>query len=149
MRRERNGASAPFVFEVPTQGLPPVKIALFPSIIAVLTGMLLLLSGCGPSPAPSPGTEVGGDSEEALLLVGRQRSRTCMGCHGPQGISRVRSYPSLAGQSKEYLQEQMLAYRSGERDDPMMSSIARNLSDEDIVALSHYYASLPGPEERN
>jgi cytochrome c553 len=125
-----------------------VKATLFPPLFSILAvALLLLLSGCGPSPEPAPKADL--DEDEALLQLGRQRSRSCMGCHGPQGISRVRSYPSLAGHSKEYLQEQMLAYRSEERDDPMMGSIARNLSDDDIRALSLYYASLPGPDERN
>lgn len=107
-----------------------------------LTGIVLLsLNGCGPSPS-SPDTAL--SEEEALQQAGRQRSRACMGCHGPQGISRVQSYPSLAGKPQAYLEKQLRAYRGGERGDPMMSSVARNLSDEDIMALSHYYASLPG-----
>lgn len=113
-------------------------------ILSALAGAaLLLLSGCEPGPS-SPDAEL--NEEQALHQAGRQKSRACMGCHGPQGISRVQSYPSLAGKPQAYLEEQLRAYRQGERADPMMSSVARNLSDEDIVALSHYYASLPGPD---
>ncbi len=107
--------------------------------------LLALVVGCGPEPeAPKsePLTEA-----EALVEAGKQKSRACVGCHGPQGISRVDSYPSLAGQSQEYLQQQLENFRSGARENPMMSSIARNLSDADILALSHYFASLPGPAE--
>lgn len=107
--------------------------------------LLVLLTGCGQEQEASsrePLTEA-----EALVEAGKQKSRSCMGCHGPQGISRVASYPSLAGQSQEYLQQQLKAFKSGARENPMMSSIARNLSEDDILALSHYYASLPGPEE--
>lgn len=113
------------------------------AILAALGGAMLLLGGCGPSSNGSPDT--GLSQEQVLQQSGQQRSRACMGCHGPQGISRVQSYPSLAGKPQVYLEEQLRAFRRGERDDPMMSSVARNLSDEDIVALSHYYASLPGP----
>lgn len=107
--------------------------------------LLAFLAACAPeqeAPSGAPLTET-----EALIAAGKQKSRSCMGCHGPQGISRVASYPSLAGQSQEYLQRQLEAFKSGARENPMMSSIARNLSDADILALSHYYASLPGPAE--
>lgn len=109
-------------------------------------GLLALLAGCGPEPeAPrsEPLTEA-----EALVEAGKQKSRSCMGCHGPQGISRVASYPTLAGQSQEYLEQQLEAFKSGTRENPMMGSIARNLSEADILALSHYYANLPGPAEQ-
>lgn len=121
-----------------------------PSVVwapLLAAAMVLALNACG---RPSGG---GYDPDltgpEALVQTGRQRARTCIGCHGPQGISRVRSYPSIAGLPKEYLQEQMRAYRSGEIDNPMMGSVARNLSDADIEALSYYYASLPGPEDQD
>ncbi len=107
--------------------------------------LLAFLAGCGPeqeAPRSEPLSEA-----EALVEAGKQKSRSCMGCHGPQGISRVASYPSLAGRSQEYLQQQLEAFKSGARDNPMMSSIARNLSEADILVLSHYYASLPGPEQ--
>jgi len=123
----------------------------------VLAGFLgfagLGLVGCGESPsepvtAQAPAEEEAELSEEEQRIQdGRRQARTCVGCHGPEGISRVSSYPSLAGRSQEHLQSKLEGYRSGEIDNPMMSSIARNLSDEAIVALSHYYASLPGPED--
>ena len=87
--------------------------------------------------------------EELQLQRGKRQSRQCAGCHGPEGISRVDSYPSLAGRSEDYLQRQLKAFRSGERRNPMMGSIATNLSDEAIETLAHYYASLPGPEVQN
>ena len=103
------------------------------------------LTACsdGIDPGPSPAEM---SPEQLQLQMGKRQSRQCAGCHGPKGISRVDSYPSLAGRSEDYLQRQLKAFRSGERRNPMMSSIATNLSDEAIVALSRYYASLPGPE---
>lgn len=107
--------------------------------------LLAFLTGCGPeqaAPTSEPLTEA-----EALVEAGKQKSRSCMSCHGPQGISRVASYPSLAGRPQEYLEQQLEAFKSGARENPMMSSIARNLSEADVLALSHYYASLSGPEQ--
>lgn len=121
----------------------PLLAALAPALLS-----MSILVGCGEGPggdytqSPDDLTE-----EQQRLQTGKRQSRSCMGCHGPEGISRVDSYPSLAGRSQAYLEEQLEAFRSGERDNPMMNSIARNLSDEAIEAMSHYYASLPGPEE--
>lgn len=117
------------------------------AILSVFGGAVLLsLSGCEPG---SPSSEGELDEEQLLLQAGQQRSRACMGCHGPKGLSRVQSYPSLAGRPQAYLEGRLRAYRSGERSDPMMSSVARNLSDEDITALSYYYASLPGADSND
>ncbi len=114
----------------------------------LLAALALTLAACGEGPS-SDYTQSPDDltEEQQRLQTGKRQSRSCMGCHGPEGISRVDSYPSLAGRSQAYLEEQLEAFRSGERDNPMMGSIARNLSDEAITALSHYYASLPGPEK--
>src|SRR5690625_4129519 len=97
----------------------------------------------------SPSFEGELNEEHLLLQAGQQRSRACMGCHGPKGLSRVQSYPSLAGRPQAYLEGRLRAYRSGERSDPMMSSVARNLSDEDITALRYYYDSLPGADSND
>ncbi|WP_341936617.1 c-type cytochrome [Marinimicrobium sp. C2-29] len=122
----------------------------YPLLAALAVALLsmLILAACGEGPS-SDYTQSPDDltEEQQRLQTGKRQSRSCMGCHGPEGISRVDSYPSLAGRSQAYLEEQLKAFRSGERDNPMMGSVARNLSDEAIAALSHYYASLPGPEK--
>lgn len=84
---------------------------------------------------------------EQDVLAGQKQSRLCAGCHGPQGISRVSSYPSLAGRSAEYIQQQLLAFKSGERDNPIMQNIAANLTPEQMRQISRYYAQLPGAIE--
>ncbi|WP_111640338.1 c-type cytochrome [Marinimicrobium alkaliphilum] len=107
--------------------------------------LVVLLAGCD---GGSPPAEEALSEEERLLQLGQRRSRSCMGCHGPGGVSRVASYPDLAGLSKETLVTELKAFRSGERNDPMMVSVARNLDDEAIRALAIYYAAQPAPEPR-
>lgn len=80
-----------------------------------------------------------------MLKTGSQKARMCVGCHGPQGISRVASYPSLAGKPADYLSQQLQAFRSGERENPMMTSIAKSIAEEDIAILSAYFSNLPAP----
>jgi cytochrome c553 len=48
----------------------------------------------------------------------------------------------LAGQQDEYLRRQLKAYRSGERQDPVMGVVAKMLTDEDIANVSAWYASI-------
>jgi len=76
------------------------------------------------------------------LSDGKKSARVCGSCHGPKGIARVDSYPSLAGQSAQYLAKQLRAFRDGSRTDPQMSVLAKSLSDDEIVNVSAWYASL-------
>jgi cytochrome c553 len=74
--------------------------------------------------------------------AGKAKSVTCIGCHGANGISAVPLYPNLAGQKEQYLISSMKAYRDGQRNNPIMSPMAKPLSDEDIANLAAYYAGL-------
>ncbi|MGF1548326.1 MAG: c-type cytochrome [Thiotrichales bacterium] len=73
----------------------------------------------------------------------------CAGCHGAQGESGVTpDTPALAGQTPEYFIQAMQMYRSGMRTSDvggMMRMFANPLSDAEIEALAHYYASLGQP----
>ena len=74
--------------------------------------------------------------------LGKQKSVTCIACHGANGISPNPQWPNLAGQKKEYLISSLKSYRDGDRKDSLMSPMAASLSDDDIVALAAYYSSL-------
>lgn len=74
--------------------------------------------------------------------AGQQRSATCAACHGPDGISSNPLWPNLKGQKEQYLIKQLKAFRSGQRQDPVMSPMAVPLSDADIDNLAAYYSQL-------
>lgn len=74
--------------------------------------------------------------------AGKARSATCAGCHGAQGVSNNPLWPNLAGQQAGYLVKQLTAFRAGVRSDPLMSPMAKPLSDADIQNLAAYYHSL-------
>jgi cytochrome c553 len=115
-------------------------------LLCVLCFSTWVLTACSDKTSPAPELL---SSEEQLFQRGSEKARMCVGCHGPKGISRVMSYPSLAGKSPEYLAQQLHAFRDGSRENPMMSSIAQSMADEDIQALSHYFSRLPAPELDN
>nr|WP_086938360.1 c-type cytochrome [Thaumasiovibrio occultus] len=70
----------------------------------------------------------------------------CTACHGPRGNGTPSSgFPRISGQPAEYIEAQLTAFRSGERDNDlngMMRSVALKLSDEEIKALSQYLGGL-------
>lgn len=64
----------------------------------------------------------------------------CAACHGVDGNSAVSVNPKLAAQHPEYLTKQLLEFKSGKRANAVMSGIATALSDDDMKALSTYFA---------
>ncbi|MCB0421344.1 MAG: cytochrome c [Bdellovibrionales bacterium] len=65
---------------------------------------------------------------------------TCVACHGEQGKSNNPIWPNLAGQKEAYLVKQLHDFKSGQRKDPLMTSIALPLSDSDIQSLAKYFS---------
>jgi cytochrome c553 len=73
--------------------------------------------------------------------AGEQKSGSCVGCHGQNGISNNAQWPNLAAQQSTYLVNQLIAFKSGYRSNPMMQSLAANLSNEDMDNLAAYFSS--------
>lgn len=80
----------------------------------------------------------------ADIARGESKSAICGQCHGQNGIAIIPIYPNLAGQKAGYMELQLKAFRSGERLNAAMTPHAKRLSDQDIIDLSAYYASLDG-----
>ena len=69
-------------------------------------------------------------------------SKACIGCHGPAGVSaNTDIYPSLKGQTAAVITEQLNAFRSGKRNNPLMSPMAAGLSDADVANIAAYIAA--------
>lgn len=79
---------------------------------------------------------------------GKVLAETCSGCHGEQGVSTVNEYPSLAGQNANYVFKQLRDYAGGFRDDPIMGSFAKGLSEQDSADLAAWFSSLPPPKNK-
>lgn len=66
----------------------------------------------------------------------------CGSCHGPTGAEPiVPAYPKIAGQSRQYLINQMHDIKSGDRDNGAsiaMRGLVANLGDDQIVAIADY-----------
>ncbi len=77
---------------------------------------------------------------EGNISSGKEKAAACVSCHGDNGNSLVSSFPKLAQQHSSYLIKQLQAFKSGTRKNPMMSSIAMGLTDEDMIDIAAYYA---------
>ncbi len=69
-------------------------------------------------------------------------ANTCIGCHGPSGISTSPTWPNLAGQKEAYLIKALKDFKNGNRKDPLMSPMVTALSEADILTVAKYFSSL-------
>jgi cytochrome c553 len=79
---------------------------------------------------------------QGAVEAGRQKAEKCAACHGLDGLSKIAEAPNLAGQNEHYLVEQLGAFKSGARQNEMMSIVIQDLSQTDIEDLAAYYAAI-------
>jgi cytochrome c553 len=78
----------------------------------------------------------------ADLAAVKEKVAPCAGCHGEAGISQTENIPSLAGQPDQFIQWQLVFFRSGARKNELMQPIAEQIGNEDIRDIGAYFASL-------
>jgi cytochrome c553 len=78
------------------------------------------------------------------VAEGKEKSKPCASCHGPDGNSVAPNYPKLAGQYEDYIFQALLDYKSGARENPIMSGQAASLSVQDMEDLAAYYSAQQG-----
>ncbi|GAC1429529.1 MAG: cytochrome c [Burkholderiaceae bacterium] len=66
----------------------------------------------------------------------------CFACHGADGIAKVPDAPNLAGQNESYLVKALQDFKSGRRENEVMTLTAKPLSDEEINQLAAYYSGI-------
>src|SRR6202034_1632384 len=82
----------------------------------------------------------------ADLAAGKEKAGMCAGCHGENVISQTENIPSLAGQPDQFIQWQLVFFRSGARKNEQMQPIAEQVDNDDIRNLGAYFASLTPPK---
>jgi len=84
------------------------------------------------------------DAGKQLAQAGKTGVQACVACHGPAGITPLGgAFPNLAGLTPDYLAKQLWDFRDGSRQHPLMSGLAKALSDAEIAHLARYYGGLP------
>jgi len=82
--------------------------------------------------------------------IGPRKIPACQRCHGPAEHRKSPYYPYLAGQPEWYLSGQLRLWQKGRRGGTayahLMDEIARNMTDQQIEAVSAWYSELPVAE---
>ncbi len=74
----------------------------------------------------------------------------CSACHGDNGNSTSRNWPSLTGQKPDYVMKTLLDYKQGMRRDNyrkayVMTRVSQLLNDQQMADLAAYYARQSAP----
>jgi len=75
----------------------------------------------------------------------RVRVQACNSCHGPDGVGVLHAAPYLAGQSADYIASALKSFQQGTRKNDageLMRSVAKQLNDADVIAVSGYFAQV-------
>ena len=72
---------------------------------------------------------------------GQAKAAPCVACHGVNGNSVNPEWPSLAGQHETYIKRQLAAFKDDQRQNPLMTPMAKPLSDEDMADLGAFFAT--------
>jgi cytochrome c553 len=78
-----------------------------------------------------------------FLCGGAMGQALCETCHGPGGNSTIAGTPSIAAQPRVFIENQLVYFREGLRNAPVMQGIAKDMKDEEIVAVAKHFASQP------
>jgi cytochrome subunit of sulfide dehydrogenase len=78
--------------------------------------------------------------KDALYI--KSLAATCSNCHGTNGVAvQGSSVVSLAGLKKDYIVEQMKAFKSGARPATIMHQLSKGYSDAQIEQIAGYFAA--------
>lgn len=105
--------------------------------------LTLAASACAPEPVASDFDDTG----QLVALSGGDAGAqsACHTCHGLKGEGDGRLAPRLAGLNSGYLARQLIFFAEGQRQHDHMHWIARQLTPEQRIRVSAYYAALPAP----
>ena len=107
------------------------------------------IPAAAPAPAAAAPTKPDPAKGEALFTNGDagRNITACISCHGAAGNSTIAQNPRLAGQHTAYIIKQLTNFKSGDRSNPIMSPMAKLLTDEDMKNLAAYLnVQAPKPD---
>lgn len=82
-------------------------------------------------------------AQDAARLNQRALAATCANCHGTDGRTvQGSAVPSLAGMPKDYMVQQMKAFKDGTRPATVMHQLAKGLTDQQIESAAAYFSTL-------
>jgi len=79
----------------------------------------------------------------SVACLAQERIASCKACHGADGNSTTAGVPSIAGQPKLFLENQMILFREELRRSPVMTPLLKDVKDAEIVQLADHFSKLP------
>ncbi|MGH6610581.1 MAG: c-type cytochrome [Burkholderiaceae bacterium] len=79
----------------------------------------------------------------AIFIFEVSAQEACIACHGPDGNSVTAGIPSIAGQPKLFIENQLVLIREQLRPSPQMLPIVQGVKDAEIIRLAEHFSKLP------
>jgi cytochrome c553 len=79
----------------------------------------------------------------AIVILEAYPQESCAACHGPGGNSVTPGIPSIAGQPRLFLENQLVMIREELRPSPQMLPLVKGMKDAEISRLADHFARLP------
>jgi cytochrome c553 len=123
--------------------------AFSPLFKSMLLALLAVSATASAVEAPKPAVKADA-AKGATLYADGDAARglpACVSCHGAAGNSTISVNPKLAGQHESYIYKQLVDFTTPERNQPVMTTYAKMLSDADKKNIAAYLGtqvSKPG-----
>jgi len=85
------------------------------------------------------GAAVHAQSPDENARASRYLASNCANCHGTTGTAKG-AMPSLAGQPKSYIVEQMKAFRDGKRPATIMHQLSKGYTDQQVELIADFFS---------
>jgi cytochrome c553 len=111
----------------------PFAKSLFVALLAVSSfaaGAAEEKKAAKPDPAKGEAIYTNGDTSRNIPA--------CVSCHGAAGNSTIAQNPKLAAQHEAYIFKQLANFKTPDRNNPIMSPIAKALTDEQMKNIAAY-----------
>jgi cytochrome c553 len=87
------------------------------------------------------------------IACSQDKLPVCQGCHGPGGNSEIAGTPSIAGQPRLFMENQLVLFREGIRKSPVMTPQMAGVSDKEIQQLAEHFSKqavkvVAGPADK-
>jgi cytochrome c553 len=119
--------------------LPAARAAIVKSLLVSLA-----LTGAAFAAEATPAAAKPDAAKGGSLYESGDNARSipaCVACHGAAGNSTIATNPKLSGQIGAYVQKQLVDFTTPNRQNPIMTSIAKALTDDDKRNLAAYLAA--------
>jgi cytochrome c553 len=77
------------------------------------------------------------------VVLSQEKLQLCAACHGPDGNSVNPEVPSIAGQPKLFIENQLILFREELRRSDQMLPVVKGLKDPEIIKLAEHFSKLP------